>query len=188
MGEIVSAYGVRGWVKVRSYTRPPAQILQYTHWLLGEPAGEWRTMRVTATRSAAKLAAVKAAARDELSADKLFGKLAGVDDRTGANELRGRRIAVLPSQLARLPRGEYYWRDLIGLRVVNRAGESLGRVARLVETGANDVLVVQGAGGKATAGECVERLLPWSDAVIIAVDLARRRLSVDWDAAWDAEN
>lgn len=166
VGKIAGQHGVKGWLKVHSYTRPAAQILRYRRWLLAgrRDACDWRPVQVAAARE---------------QAPRLLAKLAGVDDRTAGEELAGQWIAVAESQLARLPPGEYYWSDLIGLAVVNRAGAELGVVDHLLETGANDVLVVRDG--------ATERLLPWSPRAIVAVDVAAGRLRVDWDADWDVD-
>ena len=177
VGKISGQYGVKGWIKVYSYTRPAAQILEYARWMLAaQPdSADWQSVTVASVRRQSK---------------KLLAKLAGIDDRSGADELLGKWIAVRPSQLPRLPRGEYYWSDLTGLGVVNQDGVELGVVAHLVETGANDVLVVRddpanvaadataAADGIAAAGE---RLLPWLPEVIVEVDLEGGRIRVEWN-------
>jgi len=167
LGKIAGPCGVKGWLKVHSFTRPPAQILRYQNWLLAADRGAgdaaWRPARVESTREASP---------------KLLAKLTGVDDRTAGAALAGRWIAVAESQLEKLPAGEYYWSDLIGLTVVNRDGVELGAVENLIETGANDVLVVRDGG--------LERLLPWAPRVIDEVEMDAGRLRVDWGADWDA--
>lgn len=100
-------------------------------------------------------------------------KFEGVDDRDAAVLLKGSEIAVDRGQLQRLPEGEYYWVDLIGLEVVNLEGVKFGRVDRLFETGSNDVLVVRGER---------ERLVPWIRGDVVKdVDLVSGRITVDWD-------
>lgn len=170
VGKVSGQYGVQGWVKVYSYTRPVEQILEYQRWMLAErpDADEWRPVRVTSARRQSK---------------KLLAKLAGIDDRNGADQLAGKWIAVRPGQLPPLPEGEYYWDDLTGLSVVNQHGVDLGVVDYLIETGANDVLAVRRAGTVNDSGDDPsERLLPWSPEVIVEVDLAGGRIRVDWDA------
>ncbi len=171
VGKITGHHGVRGWVKVFSYTRPAEQILEYERWLLAarRDAGRWRSVRVASARR---------------QRHKLLAKLAGMDDREASDGLPGQWIAIAPSQLARLPDGEYYWSELIGLSVVTQDGVELGVVEHLVETGANDVLVVRdgdGDGDGQSGGDAVERLLPWSPDVIAAVDVAGGRIRVEWD-------
>jgi len=170
VGKISAPAGVKGWLKVHSFTRPAAQILRYRRWLLaGRRDGDWRAFQVTAARE---------------QPPKLLAKLAGVDDRNTVESLAGRWIAVAPAQLEALPPGEYYWSDLIGLAVVNRDGIELGVVDHLLETGANDVLVVRQE--RRPGARAQELLLPWSPHAIVEVDVAAGRLRVDWDADWDA--
>ena len=169
VGKISAPAGVKGWLKVHSFTRPAAQILRYRRWLLaGRRDGDWRAFQVTAARE---------------QPPKLLAKLAGVDDRNTVESLTGRWIAVAPAQLEALPPGEYYWSDLIGLAVVNQGGVELGVVDHLLETGANDVLVVRQERGQGAGAQ--EILLPWSPHAIVEVDVAAGRLRVDWDADWD---
>jgi 16S rRNA processing protein RimM len=157
LGRVSGLYGVRGWVKVFSFTEPRDRILGYSPWLLRE-SGAWRERVVTAGRPQGK---------------GLVAALEGVTDRDQARLLMGAEIAVRPEQLPELEEGEYYWRDLIGLQVATTAGADLGTVTGLLETGANDVLVVRGER---------ERLVPFLPGrVVTAVDLAAGTLTVDWD-------
>lgn len=107
----------------------------------------------------------------------MVAQLKGVDSRDQAATLTGCDIAVTRADLPALQAGEYYWTDLIGATVVDAKSVSLGLVERLFETGANDVMVVRGAGH---AGS--EILIPWVlPSVITQVDLQQRRITVDWD-------
>lgn len=158
MGRVVGVYGVRGWVRVFSYTRPRAGILSYACWWLKREE-EWRMLRVVAGRTHGK---------------GLLAALEGVADRDGARALIGADIAVERKDLPALPSGQYYWCDLVGLEVVTTAGAILGRVASLAETGAHDVLVVRGE---------QEYLIPLVFGTYIKnVDLAKGAIRVDWEA------
>jgi len=157
VGRVSGVFGVKGWVRVFSFTDPPDSILNYGPWTIGEsPASVYR---VTAGSSHGR---------------GVIAHLAGIDDRDAARALIGRLIKVSRSKFAALGAGEYYWADLLGLEVVNQQGVALGRVQDLMETGANDVLVVQGR----------ERLLvPFVlGSVIRSVDLESGRIIVDWAA------
>lgn len=158
VGQVVGLFGVDGWVKVYSHTRPPAAILGYRPWRV-EVAGVWRRLDV---------------AEGRLQGKGIVARLAGYEDRDAAAALVGAQIAILASQLPAAGEREYYWAELEGLRVVNLAGQELGRVSHLFETGANDVLVVRGER---------ERLIPFGREVIQRVDLEAGVISVDWDAA-----
>jgi 16S rRNA processing protein RimM len=157
MGRITGLHGVRGWVKVHSYTRDHLGILEYDHWRL-RIAGAWREIELREGRPQGRGIVVH---------------LKGVDDRDQAAVLVGADIAVPRAQLPRLRKGEYYWSQLEGLRVINLQGMELGTVSHLFETGSNDVLVVIGER---------ERLIPYLPDVVRAIDLNAGTLSVDWDA------
>jgi len=158
MGRVSGVYGVRGWLRVRSDCEPLEQLLAYSPWQLNTGTG-WRS-HVLEDGKAHGLG--------------LVAKFASVDDREQARELVGADIAVDRYQLPALAQDEYYWTDLIGLGVVTREGEELGRVTGLMQTGANDVLVVSGDR---------ERLIPFiREQVVVAVDVGARRIEVDWDA------
>ena len=159
VGRINGLYGVRGWVKVYSETQPRENILSYRQWLLGEP-GQWREVKLEDGRSQGK---------------GVVAKLQGVDDRDQAASLHGQQIAIRREQLAPAREGEYYWADLIGLVVRNPDGVVFGHVDHLLETGANDVLVVIDEAG-------AERLIPFVQGqFVLEIDLAERRMLVDWD-------
>ena len=157
IGRIAGLYGVRGWVKVYSWTEPREAIIGYSPWQV-KIGGGWREMRVAEGRRHGKGVVVR---------------LEGCDDRDEAAKLLGAEIAISRSQLPGTAAGEYYWTDLVGLKVVTREGVELGVVKSLMETGANDVLVVQGER---------ERLIPYLfGEVVMKVDLEHRLMRVDWD-------
>lgn len=157
MGRIVAPYGVKGWIKVQSFTQEQRGLLDYPVWQLGRD-NAWQPWSVETAK---------------VHADTVVAKLAGVADREQAAALQGLRIAVSRDEFPQPQAGEFYWADLIGLMVVNTAGVTLGTVSRVFETGANDVLVV--AGDR-------ERLLPFVAPVIRQVDINRGVIAVDWDA------
>jgi 16S rRNA processing protein RimM len=157
MGRIDGLFGVKGWVKVHSYTRPRAAILEYDSWQLNGVAG-WREVKV---------------AEGRMQGAGVIARLEGIEDRNAAADLVGVEIAIARSQLPKLKRGEHYWADLEGLKVVNLEGAELGTVSYLFDTaGANDVMVVQGER---------ERLIPYLATVIREVDLDGGIIRVDWD-------
>ena len=157
LGEIVGAHGVRGEVKIHSWTRPRQNILNYPAWLLDSADGATE-YRVTGGRAQGR---------------GLVAGLAGVDGRDSAEALQGRRIMVARRALPPTAPGEYYWADLEGLAVETLDGASLGRVSGLLETGANDVLVVSGER---------ERLIPYTPGLHIqSVEPSAGRIRVDWD-------
>ncbi|MEX0430069.1 ribosome maturation factor RimM [Spiribacter insolitus] len=157
LGEIVGAHGIRGELKLHSWTRPRENILDYPVWIL-EKAGSTGEYELAGGRHQGK---------------GLVARLAGVEDRDAAAALQGSRISVPRSALPDKAPGEYYWAELEGLAVETLTGQSLGKVTGLIETGANDVLVVEGER---------ERLIPYAPGVYIqSVDLTSGRIVVDWD-------
>ncbi|KAF0807111.1 16S rRNA-processing protein RimM [Alcanivorax xiamenensis] len=164
VGRIMAVHGIKGWVKVYSHTDPMENIFEYQPWYLSK-GRDWEEVKLVGARPQGK---------------GLVVAIDGIGDREqAARELVGREIAVAESLLPRSGEGEYYWRDLIGLRVILPDGRDLGRVDRLMETGANDVLVVI---GDTDSLDRRERLLPWvPDDVIVDVALERGEIRVDWD-------
>lgn len=158
MGKIVAAQGILGWVKVQTFTEYLDGLLDYGTWYVGNE-GAWRPLQVLEANVHGKV---------------LVAKLEGIADRTAAEKCKGQLIAVPRAELPEQEEGEYYWSDLVGLSVVNLAGESFGTVDTLLETGANDVLVVKGDRG--------ETLIPFIASVIQQVSLKDRTIRVDWQA------
>jgi 16S rRNA processing protein RimM len=160
LGYISGIYGVRGWVKVFSYTQPREQILEYKHWHLGDQA-QPEAVALEAGRSHGK---------------GIVAKLAGVEDRDAAAALIDQAISIPRDALPEPEPGEYYWADLAGLAVRDRQGQMLGTVDHLLETGAHDVLVL---------AEGANRMIPFVQGkTVLEVDLDAGVITVDWDAAW----
>jgi 16S rRNA processing protein RimM len=144
---------------VFSYTEPREAVLQYKGLLLGQN-GDWQSTKV---------------AEGQRHGKSVILRLEGCDDRDQAAALIGAEIGTNRSELPEPEDGHYYWSDLIGLSVVHRDGTELGRVKDILETGAHDVMVVQGE---------QERLIPFvNDEVVISVDLDEKRINVEWE--WD---
>ena len=156
LGEVSGLFGVQGWVRIYSHTRPIENILKYAPWYL-QQAGSWRPYELAEGRQHGK---------------GLGARLAGIGDRDRARTLVGAPIAVRRSQLPALEAGEYYHTDLVGLAVVNREGVRLGTVQRIFETGAHDVLVVRGAR---------EHLIPLVFGVhVLRIDESAGVIEVEW--------
>ena len=156
LGHIAGVYGVQGWVKIYSHTKPVEQILQYSPWQLYID-GQWQTREIVNGRKHGKGVVVQ---------------LAGLNDRDEAKALNGTDIAIAREQLPPTEADEYYWTDLVGLNVVNTEGLELGVVDHLFETGANDVMVVKGE---------QEYLIPFVQPDYITdVDLQNRKITVYW--------
>jgi len=157
VGKISGVFGVKGWVKVFSFTDPRENILTYSPWLLKKD-DETKTINVV---------------DGQLQGKTIVAQLAGVNDRDQAASLTGWDIFISQDQLPKAAKGEYYWSDLIGLNVETIDGVQLGVVDSLLETGANDVIIVQGER---------ERVIPFLQGqTIINVDLNVGKIIVDWD-------
>ncbi|MDO8595485.1 MAG: ribosome maturation factor RimM [Sulfuricaulis sp.] len=159
MGRVTAPFGVKGWVKIHALTAQLGNLLDYPVWWLGHD-GNWREMRVATAK---------------VHGNTLVAQLAGIEDREAAVVLKGLEVAVPRSQLPGAAENEFYWADLIGLRVVNTEQHEFGRVVRVMQTGANDVLVVAGGNGSER-----ETLIPFIAGAIRQVDLAAGVISVDW--------
>ncbi|MGI9318994.1 MAG: ribosome maturation factor RimM [bacterium] len=177
LGEITGHYGVKGWVKIKSFTRPAEQIFDYSEWYLsGSESKRIRQSWVVPVRlGPMRLKSWQARGKS------LVACFSGIESRSEAEEIIGKSIEIQEHALPALDPGEFYWSQLIGLRVINTEGVDLGQVDHLVETGANDVLVVNEVDVDSDA-DAIERLLPWTAQVVIGVDLDQGTILVDWDA------
>jgi 16S rRNA processing protein RimM len=158
LGRVTGPFGVRGWVKVASFTEPPDEILGYARWRADSPGEPVRELRPAEGRVHGKGFVVR---------------LEDVDDRAAAIALGKPELWVERQELPALEAGRFYRADLVGFEVVNLAGERLGRVDHFLDLPANPVMVV--------AGER-ERWLPIGPGRPMRVDAAGRRITVDWDA------
>ncbi|GJM10617.1 MAG: ribosome maturation factor RimM [Lysobacteraceae bacterium] len=157
VGKVVGHYGLKGWLKLHSWCRPREQIFNYRPWRLVTP-------------------------RESFELDKFQGKIHGkglivrfenFSDRTEADVLMDAEIQVPREVLPAPDNQSWYWSDLIGLDVETLNGVTLGKITRMLETGANDVAVVSGDR---------ERLIPWVVGPYVkSVDLAKQSVVVDWD-------
>jgi 16S rRNA processing protein RimM len=164
LGEVIGAYGVRGWLRVRPFTQSPETLLEYEKWLLKGPGSDWREF------------GRREASAGRMHSGSLVVALAGVETREAALAMKGAQIGVRRSALPAAGQDTYYWSDLAGLAVWNRAGVLLGEVAGLTEHGAHPLLrVTRPAGGRVT-----ERLIPFVPAIVDRVDIDGGRIDVDW--------
>ena len=160
IGKIGSAYGIKGWVKVNSFTDPIDNILHYSSFYLRDP-------KATAAWSERKVV------QGRVHGKGIVVQLQEISDRNQAELLRGLEIAVPRASLPAPDEGEFYWIDLLGMAVRNTDSVDLGVIDNFMETGANDVMVVKGER---------ERLIPFVlDHVIKDIDLEHGVVVVDWD-------
>lgn len=182
LGKVVGVWGVKGWVKIHSYTRDRADIGQYKYWYLQAPRPAAKITADTKANSTAKPTAnttAKPTAMQVLvcrvQGQGIVAQLEGVDDRDQASALSGHVILVKQADLPKLPDGEFYWHQLIGLVVSNETTE-IGKISSILETGANDVLVCKNLEqGKPDV------LIPYIGDVVKVVDIEQGTMVVDWD-------
>lgn len=165
VGKIVGAWGIKGGIKVHPYAADPQALFSSKRWFALTPGP-----KTGADPEQALLRVVEAREQGE----NIVARVHDVDDRNAAEALKGTRLFVSRASFPTASDGEYYWVDLIGLRVVNRAGDELGEVREMLSTGAHSVLCV------AAEGDSEQRLIPFVDAYVDTVDLAQRRIVVDW--------
>jgi 16S rRNA processing protein RimM len=164
VGKFGASYGIRGWLKVISYTDNQESIFDYSPWYISQK-GEWVECKVESWKR---------------HNQGLVAKIVGLDVREDTNLYTNLEIFINPVSLPELPEDEFYWRELFGMHVFTTKGYDLGTVTDLLETGSNDVLVVK-ANLKDAFGQ-KERLIPFlEEQVIISVDREAQRIEVDWD-------
>ena len=155
MGRLTAPFGVRGWVRVQTFSAQTDALSGHQRWWLSR-AGHWEAFSLEESR---------------VHGRSLLAKFAGVSTPEQAAALGRSEVAVPRAELPPAEEGEYYWADLVGLEVRNREGEGLGVVDTLMDNGAQSVLVVRGER---------ERLIPFVDRHVDKVDLQARRIVVDW--------
>jgi 16S rRNA processing protein RimM len=177
VARVLDAWGVKGWVKVLSHSSEPEALLQAQAWFVQAPEARFRP-----GFSAFKGTVCLQIEECKVHSDAIVAKVAGVNDRSAAELLKGTRIFLPRSAFPRTSADEYYWVDLIGLEVLNREGLSLGQVRDLVATGPTSVLVLEydGPAGEDGLPRRAERMIPFVSAYVDAVDLPSRRITVDW--------
>ena len=153
LGYISGCHGVRGWLKVFSYSDPVDNIFNYPKWLIDD-----REVEVIASKTNGR---------------KLISKLESIDSIEQAQLLIGKKISL--AELPKLETNQYYWHQLIGLNVINHKQQFLGKVMSIFATGANDVLVV--------ADQNQRHLIPYTFGIhILKVNLTAHQITVDWQS------
>lgn len=157
VGKVGTTYGIKGWLKIVSFTESTADILDYDPWYL-EEKNAWKQVKISDAHEHGK---------------GVIAKFADIETPEQARLLTGKSIAIQRSQLATLKKDEYYWADLKGLTVINHNGEELGKIIYLIATGSNDVLVVKGD---------KEHAIPYLPGeTVISIDLAKQTMHVNWE-------
>ncbi len=167
VGKIGAPHGVRGWVRITSYTEESDGIFDFSPWQL-TVQGNVREYKVVEWKHQNK---------------NLLAKIEGIDTRDDVELIKNVEICIDEAQLPDLEQDDFYWRDLVGLSVVTEKGYDLGKVEQLFETGANDVLLVK-ANVKDAFG-MKQRMIPYLyEQVIKHVDLESKTITVDWDPSF----
>ncbi|ODT31782.1 MAG: ribosome maturation factor RimM [Hydrogenophaga sp. SCN 70-13] len=175
LGRVQDAWGIKGWVRIQPHSADTDALFASQDWYLQPPEARFaRGFSAFKGCVAVRVAELKA------HADGLVARLEGVDDRNLAESLKGCRISLPRSAFPEPEEGEYYWVDLIGLRVVNREGEDLGVVRDLVSTGPTSVLVLEYLETVDGEERAAERMIPFVAAYIDGVDRAAGRITADW--------
>ncbi|MBV1908644.1 MAG: ribosome maturation factor RimM [Kangiellaceae bacterium] len=172
VGQISGVFGVHGWVKVFSHTDPRNNILKYNPWFIKQKDG-WKAVKLLKGRKQGKT---------------IVAHLENIEGRDAAHSLIGCDIAIDESQLKKLEVGDFYWRDLEGLKVYSTQNEELGTITAMMATGANDVMVVKLTSEFASRRKDKddEMLIPYLfDTVVKEVNLEDGLIKVDWDEEFD---
>ncbi|HEV7432583.1 MAG TPA: ribosome maturation factor RimM [Steroidobacteraceae bacterium] len=156
LGRVLGAVGLRGWLKIQSYTDPPENLLQHKVWVLADGQGQRVPFELAEARFDGRW---------------IRARLEGVADRDAADVLRGRDIEVARSALPPTAAREYYRDDLIGFRVRTVQGAELGRVSHFIEAPIEPVMVVRGER---------EHWVPAVPRYLKRVDLGQGEIEVDW--------
>jgi 16S rRNA processing protein RimM len=177
VGRVLDGWGIKGWIKVQPFAADGAALVAARRWFLKPPDSGKLKRPVVPGQIAAKMPPALNIQQSRLHGDWVVALAEGVADRTAAEALRGARVFVSRAGFPKTADDEFYWIDLIGLTVVNQQGEALGEVVGLIDTGPHSVLRVAPVAG---APEEDERLIPFVSAYVNDVDVAARRVTVDW--------
>jgi 16S rRNA processing protein RimM len=165
VGYVSGAYGVTGSIRVTPFSSDADALLNVKTWWLDKPVLRAVTVRTT-----------------KLHGGDVVAQLVGVVGRDASEALKGAAVSIPRSQFPELAADEFYWSDLIGLDVVNLQGEALGRVTDMMDNGAQSILRIQPVAEVSDAADAKaeERLIPYVDQFVKTVDLAAKKITVDW--------
>ena len=163
VGHVTGAYGIQGWVRIKPYSPDADALLHARTWWLDKP--QLRDVDMLHAR---------------MQGEDVVAQLMGVADRNAAEALKGASVQVRRGHFPPLSDGEFYWVDLIGLKVENLRGEPMGVVGDLMDNGAHPILRVV-APGSPDADRQKEWLIPFVDQFVKTVDQAENRITVDWE-------
>ena len=173
VGRIGEAWGIKGWFKIIAYSASPEALFSCKQWILLPPEPRAGVVLKESLFKTPQLFKIRTAKEHS---DGVVAQADGVDDRTTAELLKNCRIFIARSAFPTAKKDEFYWVDLMGLEVINREGVAIGSVKDLISTGPNTVIVAE----REVGGKALETLIPFVDAYVDAVNLAERRITVDW--------
>ncbi|MBM87466.1 MAG: ribosome maturation factor RimM [Gammaproteobacteria bacterium] len=166
LGQVGKVHGIKGWLRLNSFTTPPDKILAYAR-LLGAIEGELQVLEIDQYRR---------------QGETLVVHFKGFDNPETSRSIVGKELSIYAEDLPALDKGSFYWHELEGMEVLNEAGQTFGVIDHLLETGANDVLVVLPIDGSI---DDRERLIPYiKGSVIKNIDTEKRRVLVNWEAGY----
>lgn len=157
MGKVVGSFGINGWLKIKSFSEKIEVLGKYENWYFSQDEKNWSEKKIE---------------QFKINLNKISVKIYGINDRTVADGYKGYLIGIPRQSLPELANNEFYWNDLIGFEVVTLSDVLLGKLETFIETGANDVMVVEGD---------KQRLLPYTPPVVKKVDVKQQQIIVDWD-------
>ena len=160
MGQLIGSFGIKGWLKVKVFTEEVETLGNYKEWFISSDEKNWSKLCIESVK---------------ISQNRMMVKFEGIDDRTQADRYRKYLVGVLMKSLPKLTDNKYYWNDLIGCEVQNTDGFSFGKLTGFIETGANDVFVVEGE---------KQRLIPYTKMIIKKIELKQQQIIVDWDESF----
>lgn len=163
VGKIGKVYGIRGWLKIFSYTEKKENIFNYQPWFIINKIKkkiileDWKKIN-----------------------DNLVIKIKNIDDRQISMFFTNHKIYVNKFDLPNLSKNEFYWKDILGCKIININGYEMGIVTNLIQTKFNDVLIVKS--NLKDFFKIKEILIPFiRNKVIKKVFLKKKIIKVDWD-------
>ena len=160
MGQLIGSFGIKGWIKVKVFTEVVETLQNYEEWFISSDEKNWSTFSIESIK---------------INQNRMMVKFEGINDRTTADGYQRYWVGVLKKSLPKLTDNEFYWNDLIGCEVYNTDGFLFGRLTGLIETGANDVFVVEGE---------KKRLIPYTKMTVKKIELKQQHIIVDWDESF----
>jgi 16S rRNA processing protein RimM len=179
VGRVLGAWGVKGWIKVQPFSTEPQAFFSTKRWFLQAPEGSPQSVPLRPAAESLRFPLLMRVQQAKAHGAVILAQIQDVGDRSAAESLRGARVFVSRASFPTPAHDEFYWVDLMGLSVFNREGQELGVVAGLLDTGPHSVLQVNPTGAH-QGDESAQRLIPFVKAYIDDVNLAGKRITVDW--------